>query len=191
MVTIPAAAWRGEFAVRALTIGPVVGLCLGALAWLDSGFWLSGVVVFVVVGTLYGVLMARRMARYWPGARDLNGEQRVAVARAVRRGEAVGAAPAGTSDADDARLSQPVIDYRDGLRAAAETGWWLRWLLIFILVVAVGTAVWDWQYGSWGNAIASAIYLVALLAEVFWMPKYQTRLLANADQAAALARKAL
>jgi hypothetical protein len=181
VVTIPAAAWRGEFAVRALTIGPVVGLCLGALAWLDSGFWLSGVVVFVVVGTLYGVLMARRMARYWPGARDLNGEQRVAVARAVRRGEVI----------NDARLSQPVIDYRDGLRAAAETGWWLRWLLIFILVVAVGTAVWDWQYGSWGNAIASAIYLVALLAEVFWMPKYQTRLLANADQAAALARKAL
>jgi len=181
VVTIPAAAWRGDFAVRALTVGPIVGLCLGGLAWLDSGFWLSAVIVFVVVGALYGVMMARRMARYWPGARDLTAQQRVAVARAVRRGDAV----------EDARLSRPVIDYRDGLHAAAETGWWIRWLLIFVLVVAVATAVWDWQYGSWGNAIASAIYLMALLVEIFWMPKYQRRLLANADRAAASARKSL
>lgn len=181
MITIPAPVWRGDSAVRALTVGPVVGLCLGGLAWLDSGFWLSGIAVFVVVGTLYGVVMARRMARYWPGARDLTGEQRVAVAQAVRRG----------AEVDGARLSQPVIDYRDGLHAAAETGWWIRWLLIFVLVVAVGTAAWDWQYGSWGNAIASVIYLAALLVEIFWMPKYQTRLLANADRAAALARKTL
>ena len=85
---------------------------LGALAWLDSGFWISGVIVLVVVGTFYGVWMARRMARYWPGAKDLSGEQRVAVARAVRRGEPIG----------DARLSQPVIDYSRALHAAAETG---------------------------------------------------------------------
>lgn len=181
MVTVPAVVWRGGFALRALTAGGAVGLSVGALAWLDSGFWLSGLIVLVVVGTFYGVWMARRMARYWPGAKDLSGEQRVAVARAVRRGEPI----------DDARLSQPVIDYSRALHAAAETGRWLRWVLVFVLVVGVGTAAWDAVYGSWGNTVASAIYLVALLVEVFLMPKWQAQMLANADRAAALARKSL
>lgn len=180
MVTIPAPAWRGGFALRALTTGGVVGICAGFLAALDSGFWITGPIVLVIVGSLYGVFMARRMARYWPGAKDLSGDERVAVVQAVRRGEAT-----------DDRLAQPVIDYSDGLRAAAETGRWVRWVLIFVLAVGVGTAVWDWEYGSWGNFAASAIYLVALVVEVFWLPKHQARLLANADTAAALARKSL
>ncbi|MFI5508648.1 hypothetical protein ACIA48_14340 [Mycobacterium sp. NPDC051804] len=178
MVTIPAPVWRGGFASRALTTGCAVGLCVGVLAWLDSGFWISGVIVLVIVGTTYGIFMARRMARYWPSAKDLTGDDRFAVARAVRQGEAV-----------DDRLSQSAIDYSRGLHAAAETGRWVRWVLIFVLVVAMATAVWDWEYGAWGNVVASAIYLVALVVEVFWLPKYQARLLANADKAATLARK--
>ncbi|WP_099037566.1 hypothetical protein [Mycobacterium neglectum] len=181
MVTIPAVVWRGGFALRALTVGGAVGLCAGALAWLDSGFWISGVIVLVIVGTFYGIWMARRMARYWPDAGDLSGRERVSVARAVRRGEPV----------DDHRLATSAIDYSRGLHAAAEKGRWLRWLLIFVLVVAAGTAVWDSVYGSWGNTVASGIYLVALAVEVFWMPKHQAQLLANADRTATLARKAL
>ena len=180
MVTIPADVWRGGFAFRALTTGGVVGVCAGFLAALDSGFWITGVIVLVVVGTMYGVLMARRMARYWSGAKDLTGEDRVAVARAVRQGEAF-----------DDRLSQAVIDYSRGLHEAAETGRWVRWVLIFVLVVGVATAAWDAVYGSWGNLVASSIYLVALVVEVFFMPKHQARLLANADTAEALARKSL
>jgi O-antigen/teichoic acid export membrane protein len=179
VVTIPAVVWRGGFARRALTTGVVVGICVGVLAWLDSGFWISGVVVFVVVGTLYGVWMARRMTRYWPGAQDLTGEERMKVARAVRRGEPV----------DDDRLSQPVLDYSRGLHEAAETARWLRWVLIVVLVVAVGTAVWDAVYGSWGSLVASAIYLAALVVEVFWMPKWQARLLSNAEEAVRFGRR--
>ena len=41
----------------------------------------------------------------------------------------------------------------------------------------------------WGNAIASAIYLVLLLLELFWWPKWQQQLLANADRAAEMARE--
>ena len=181
MVTIPAAVWRGGFALRVLTAGGAVGLSVGALAWLDSGFWISGVMVLVVVGTFYGVWMARRMALYWPGAKDLTGEQRVVVARAVRSGEPI----------DDARLAQPVIDYSRGLHAAAEKARPWRWLLVFVLVVAVGTAVWDAVFGSWGNGVASAIYLVALLIELFWWPNRQAQLLANADRAAEMARQTL
>jgi len=39
-------------------------------------------------------------------------------------------------------------------------------------------------YGSWGNTVASVIYLVALVVELFWVPKWQERLLDNADRAA-------
>lgn len=180
MITIPAPAWRGGFALRALTTGGVVGICVGFLAAIDSGFWITGPIVLVVVGSLYGVLMARRMGRYWPGAKDLSGDDRVEVARAVRRGEAT-----------DDRLSQSAIDYRDGLHAAAETGRWVRRVLIVVLVVGVATAGWDAVYGSWGNLVASVIYLLALIVEVFVLPKREARLLANADTAAALARKSL
>ena len=46
-------------------------------------------------------------------------------------------------------------------------------------------------FGTWGNAIASAIYLVALLFELFWWPKRQRQLLADADRAADIAQDVL
>ena len=177
MLTVPAYVWRGGAFRRALTIGPAVGIALGGLAWLDSGFLLSGVIVTVIIGVFYGVWMPRRMARYWPGAKQLTGDERVTVVRAARIGERIG----------DARLAQAVIDYCRGMHAAAEKARPFRWLLIFILVVAVGTAVWDAVYGSWGNAVASGIYLVLLFIELFWWPKRMERLLANADLAAEMA----
>lgn len=170
MVTVPAVVWRGGFARRALTVGGCVGLCLGALAWLDSGFLLSGVIVTVVVGTFYGIWMARRMDRYWPGAKTLSGDERVAVVRSVRGG----------TDLDDSRLAIPRLDYARGLCAAAEEARPLRWVLAVVLVVALCVAAWDAVFGSWGSAVASVIYLVALLVEVFWWPKRQSRLVAHA-----------
>lgn len=62
----------------------------------------------------------------------------------------------------------------------------MRWVLPAVLVVGIATALWDSIFGSWGNAIASGIYLVLLLLELFWWPRRQQRLLANADRAAAL-----
>jgi hypothetical protein len=179
MVTIPAFVWRGGFVSRTLIVGGAVGFCLGVLAWIDSGFLLAGAIVLVVVGLFYGIWMARRMVRYWPGSKQLDGDQRMTVVRVARSGERI----------DDADLAQPVIEYGRGLHAAADEGRPLRWLLVLVLVVAGGTAVWDTVSGSWGNAVASGIYLVALLIEVFWMPKRQARLLANADRAAEGARQ--
>jgi hypothetical protein len=60
-------------------------------------------------------------------------------------------------------------------------------VLPVVLVVAVATTAWDAVYGSWGNAIVSVIYLVALLAEMFWWPKRRDELLANGDRAAEIA----
>jgi len=174
MVTVPAFVWRGGPLFRALTVGGAVGLALGAMAWIDSGTLLGGVVALVITGVFYGVWMHRRMKRYWPGASDLSGAERVAVVHAARRGERIG----------DARLAQAVVDYRKGLHAAADTARPFRWVVPLILVVAIGTAVWDDLYGTWGNAVASTIYLVALPIELFWWPKKQQQLLDSADRAA-------
>lgn len=178
MVTVPAIAWQGGFFRRAVTIGAVVGICLGAMAWIDSGFWLAGAIATVITGLVYGIMMPRRMARYWPGAKQLSGEDRVAVVRAARRGERIG----------DPRLTQAVVEYSQGLRAAAEEARPFRWLMPLVLVVAVGTAVYDAVFGSWGNVVASAIYFVAFLFELFWWPKRRDQLLANAERAAEVSR---
>jgi hypothetical protein len=181
MVTVPALVWQGGFLRRALIMGGTVGLCLGFLAWLDSGFLLTGVIVLIIVGGFYGIWMQRRMVRFWPGSTELAGDDRVTVVRAARRGERV----------DDVRLAQPVIDYGRSLHAAAEETRLLRWVIVLLLVVAIGTAVWDAAVGSWGNAVVSGIYLVALLVELFWWPKRKQQLLANADRAGELARQVI
>jgi hypothetical protein len=155
-------------------LGVAIGLFLGALAWIDSGMLVGGIIAIVVTGIVYGILMHRRMARYWPGAKQLTGDERVMVVNTARRGERIA----------DARLAQAVIDYSRGFHDAAEKGRYFRWFLIFILVVAVGTAVWDTIFGSWGNAVASVIYLVLLLFEIFWWPKRLEQLLVNTDRAA-------
>ncbi|PXX09865.1 hypothetical protein [Mycolicibacterium moriokaense] len=181
MVTVPAFVWRGGALRRAVTLGVAIGFFLAAMAWIDSGMLLGGVAAFVTTAVVYGVVMHRRMARYWPGAKQLSGDDRVTVVRTARRGERIG----------DARLAQAVIDYNRGMQDAAEKGRFFRWFLIFILVVAVGTAVWDGVYGSWGNAVASVIYLVILLFELFWWPKRLAQLLANTDRAADIAQHVL
>jgi voltage-gated potassium channel Kch len=177
VVTVPAFVWRGGFFRRALIIGGAVGVSLAALAWIDSGMLLSAIIVFVILGVFYGIWMPRRMARYWPGAKQLSGEERVTVVRTARRGERTG----------DSQLAQAVIDYSRGIRAAAEQGRPFRWVLPLVLVVGVGMAVWDAVFGSWGNVVASVIYLAMLLIELFWWPKRRDGLLANADRAAELA----
>jgi hypothetical protein len=177
VVTIPAFVWRPGALGRALLIGSGMGLCVGALAWLDSGVAAVGLVVMVAVGMFYGVWMTRRMARYWPEARELGGAERVAVARAVRRGERVATGLAGSA-----------ASYARGLRAAAEHGRHWRRLLIIVLAVAAATPVWDAAVGSWGNAVASGIYLAALLGEVFWWPGRCEKLLGNAERATAVNR---
>jgi hypothetical protein len=179
MVTVPAFIWRGGPVRRALTIGAALGICLGALAWIDSGFLLSAVIVLVITGVFYGIWMGRRMVRYWPGAKDLTSEEREAVARTARRGERI----------VDARLAQAVIDYSQGMHAAAEKARPFRWVVPLVLVVGVATAVWDAVFGSWGNAVASGIYLVLLLLELFWWPKRREQLLVNVDRAAEMARQ--
>jgi hypothetical protein len=174
MVTVPAMVWRRGPIRRGLMVGLSVGLFFGALAWLESGMLLSAAIVFVVLGVGSAVWIPRRMTKYWPGSTALTGDQRAAVVSAVRAGTGIG----------DPALRQPVTDYTRGLHSAAERSGRWRWLVILLLLVAVGTALWDWVFGSWGSAIASVVYLMLAGLELFWWPKWLTQLLANADRAA-------
>lgn len=172
MLTVPAFIWRSGFVGRALVVGAAMGLVLGLLSWLDSGFWISGMVVLVIVGAFSGIWMARRMARYWPMAAHLSGTDRVAVVRAARAGERI----------DDPRLVEAARDYRRGVHEAAESARPFRWLLPAVLIIAAASALWDAVFGSVGNAVVSAVYLAALVMELVWWPKRQAHLLARIDQ---------
>jgi hypothetical protein len=152
---------------------------LGALAWLDAGLLIVGVIVAVVMGVGSGVWLGRRMTRNWPGASTLTGVQRVAVAAAARRGDRI----------SDDTLAPAVVDYSRALRATAEQGERWRWVIVVVLVVALATAGWDAVHGSWGNTVASFMYLLLVGLELFWWPRRRTALLANADRAAAMARQ--
>jgi hypothetical protein len=177
MVTVPAWVWRGGRATRGVTVGAAAGLFFGGLALLDSGIVLSGVVVFILLGSGWGIVMDCRMTRYWPGARDLTGDQRVTVVRAARRGQRI-AHP---------RLASAVTDYRDALHGAADNARPFRWLIWLVLAVAAAMAIWDTVSGSARDAVASCVYLALLVIEVTWWPTLQERLLTNADRAAELA----
>jgi hypothetical protein len=181
MVWVPALVWRRGTLARAVMVGLAVGVPLGLLAWLDSGMWLSATIVTVVMALFFGIGMPRRMNRYWPGAANLSPDERFAAVDAVRRGERVA----------DPALAPAVLDYSRGLHTAAEKGWPFRWLIWLVLIVSAGSAIWDSVFGSIGNAIASIIYLVLFLLEVFWVPKRQDRLLAHADRAADIAGEML
>jgi hypothetical protein len=103
-----------------MTVGIGAGVPLAALAWLDSGMWLSAILVLVILVTLP-----------------------------------------------------------------------FRWLLWFVLTVAVGTAVLDTVFGSVRNGVASCIYLVLLRLELFWWPNRQRQPLADADRAGDIAQHVL
>jgi hypothetical protein len=179
VVVVPAWVWRGGPSLRAATLGLVAGIFLSALSYADSGLLLSSLVVLLILTPFYGILMARRMRRFWPGAEELTGADRVAVARAARRGESIG----------DARLAPAVIEYSDGLRAAYEQARPHRWVIWVVVAAALIAAVVDCFTSPIRSAVASWLFVALLAVELWWWPKEQARLVANAERAAESARQ--
>lgn len=155
-----------------------MGLFVGILGWMDSGVLPIGLLCFLIILLVFGIWIPRRMARLWPTGKNLSGEDRVAVVCITRSGRRV----------VEPRLAQAVIDYGEGMHAEAAGHRWFRWLVPFVLVVGFGQAIVDAIFGSWGSGVASAIYLVALLLELFWWPKRRDMLVANGDRAVESAR---
>jgi hypothetical protein len=181
VVAIPAWVWRGGPACRAANIGLPVGIFLGALAFAESGSALGAIVVVLILSPFYGIMMARRIARFWPGAKDLNAADRVAVVRATRRGEEVG----------EARLAFAVLDYSGGLREAHRQAQRYRWVVWFFATAALILAVSDSYFGSIRVALVSWLVVAFFAVELLWWPRKQAHLLSNAERAENLARPLL
>ncbi len=92
---------------------------------------------------------------------------------------------------DQPALAAAVIEYRDGLHAAAEKTHRFGWLVGVVLVVALASAVWDALTGSVRDVVSSCVYLGLLAIELFWWPRRRDRLLSNADRAATSAMQSI
>lgn len=174
-------AWRGGPVYRAVCIGIPVGIFLAALVFAESGLVVGALVAFVVLSTFYGIMMARRMSKFWPAAKDLSGGDRVAVVRAARRGQ----------DIDDTRLAPAALDYVVGLREAraqARQWHWAVWLGAAAVLVF---AVVDSLSGTLRVAAVSWLFVAFFIVELFWWPGRQDRLLANAERTEGSARRAI
>jgi hypothetical protein len=162
-------------------LGVPVGIFLAALVFAESGVWLGALVAFVVLGIFNGIRMARRMAKAWPAAVDLRPDERVAVSFAARRGHRI----------EDVRLAPAAIEYVGALRNArvqARRWQWLAWLGGAAMLVL---AVIDSLFATPRVAAVSWIVVVFFAVELFWWPRVQDRLLANAEDTGESACQAL
>jgi hypothetical protein len=180
MFTVPALAWRGGRVYRAICVGVPVGIFLAALVFAESGILLGALVAFVVLSTFYGIVMARRMSRFWPAANDLSGGDRVAVVRAARSGR----------DIDAARLGPAAIEYASGLREARKQARRYHWVVWLCAAVVLALAVYDSFFGTVRLAVVSWLFVAFFAIELFWWPRRQNQLLSNAERTETLARRA-
>jgi hypothetical protein len=176
---IPAWVWRGGMALQALVVGCSIGLFFGALGWAESGSPASLLALALLGPFVFGIPIARRMARFWPGATKLVGADRVAVARVTRRGRMI----------EEPRLAHAVIEYGGGLRQAQEQARRYRWVIPLVAVLSLILAVVDSLFGSIGLALVSWLWVAILVAELAWWPRKQARLLSNVQRAETLARQ--
>jgi hypothetical protein len=180
MVSVPGWVWRFGTAIRSLIVGLAIGVVLGFLALISSNSVPSGAVAVVVITIVYALITARRMAKFWPGAKSLSGDDRVAVARAVRGGHEI----------RDSRLAPAVIEYSEGICAAGH-GRLTRWLVVLLAAVALGVAIADTIFSPAGEAIVSWLYFAIFPIELLWWPRREAQLLVNAENAAESARQLL
>lgn len=172
--------WRGRLHA-ALWFGVPAGALFGLIEFADSGSPARGVLGAIWFGLFFGAWMARWVWRSWRGAKDLPPGDRVAVVRAVRRGDGVG----------EPRLAPMVIDLADVVRQREDRDHRFGWVLWLPAGVTLILALHDSLAGSTLSAAvwwAVVGYWAAFLA---WLPRRRARTLARAERAESLARRTL
>jgi hypothetical protein len=181
VVVIPAWVWRGGAVFRAVSVGLAVGVFFGALGFAESGS-VAALIALVALGPIvFGIPTARRMARFWPGAKMLSGEDRVAVVRATRRGHTIG----------ETSRAHAVIEYSSGLREAHDHARRYRWVVPFVAPLSLILALTDSFFGSIRLALVSWLWVAIIAVELLWWPGKRADLLSNAGRAETLARQVL
>lgn len=178
---MPSWVWRGGAVFRAVIVGLSVGIFFGALGWAESGSIAALIAVGVLGPLVFGIGIARRMARLWPAAEKLIGADRAAVVRAARRGQEI----------DEPQLAHAVIEYASGLRQAQEQARRYRWVIPLVAILSLILAVTDSFFGSIRLALVSWLWVAIVVAELLWWPRKQVDLLSNAERAEVLARQVL
>jgi len=168
--------WGDGWLRVAVTFGLPFGLLIGAVEWVAVGA-VAGISVMLLDSVTFGVCMAVILRRAWPRGWQLPASDRVAVIRAVHRGERVA----------DPRLIPEVLAYAEVRVQGAERDQrhrWVPWVFAALVVaVAVAETVAGWD--------ASTAFLWAVA--VFWlglswnMPRQLARRRRHAAQAARLA----
>ena len=163
---IPSWVWRGGAVFRAVIVGLSVGIFFGALGWAESGS-IAALLALGMLGPLvFGIPMARRMARIWPEATKLIGADRAAVVRAVREGQKIG----------QPHLAHAAIDYASGLRQAQNQARRYRWVIPLVAVLSLILAITDSFFGSLRLALVSWLWVAIVVAEMLWWPSKQVAL---------------
>jgi hypothetical protein len=181
VVVIPAWVWRGGPVFRIVFVGLAVGVFFGALGFAESGS-VAALVALVALGPfVFGIPTARRMARFWPGAKMLSGEDRVAVVWATRRGHNV----------DETSRAHAVIEYGSGLREAHDQARRYRWVVPFVAALSLMLALTDSFFGAIRLALVSWLWVAIIIVELWWWPRKRGALLSNAGRAETLARQVL
>lgn len=174
MLLIPAWVWRGGPVYRAICVGVPVGIFVATLAFAESGVMLGALVAFVVISVFNGIMVSRRMSKSWPAADELTPTERVTVSAAVRRGRQI----------DDARLAPAAIEYVGALRTGREQSRRFQWVFWPCAAVVLALAVFDTYTATTRLAVVSWLFVVFFAIEIFWWPRIQDRLLANAERSA-------
>jgi hypothetical protein len=154
---------------------------VAALVFAESGVLLGALTAFVVISVFNGIMLARRMGKVWPSARDLNPAERVAVSSAARRGHRM----------EEARLAPAAIEYVAALRDAHAQGRRWRWLMWVGGAAMLLLAVSDTLVATPRTAAVSWLFVGFFAVELFWWPSLQDRLLANAERTGESARRTL
>jgi hypothetical protein len=165
--------WTGGRLRAAVTFGLPFGLVIGSSAWVFSGSVIQAVVDVLLGGAMFGGFMAVVMWRGWPRGEQLPPADRVAVLRAVQRGERV----------SDPRLIPEVLAYAKVMLRAADREQRQRWVL---WVIAAGIVAWASVETVTGSA-ARLAYSWTLAVIVFGLVRRTPRRLARRRRDAAKA----
>jgi hypothetical protein len=166
--------------VRAvIRIGIPAGLGWGLLQLLTTGSAPRALFWGVFFGVAFGGSMAWSMRGRWQRSSDLASEDRVAVARAVRRGE----------DIQDERLADAVVHYAGVVRQQQERDARADWVLVAVAAMTSIIAIASTAAGATRDAVVFWLLTAFWVVSLAWViPWRRDRTITNARRAELAAR---
>jgi hypothetical protein len=178
----PERIWEGGLLRAAGRLGVPAGLAFGLLQFASNGSVPGAIFGGALLAVVAGASMALAIRRRWSRSSELTSHDRVAVARAVHRGEDVG------SD----HLAPAVIAFAEVVRRAQERNPSRRWVLPLFACLSLFVAVTSTIDGSSRQAVIywliTAFWVVGI---TWWFPRQRARSTANAQKAELAARRRL